>query len=197
LDAELQRPLDPWTGKRVVGDRDEIALASDPGDRGKIDQLEQRIARRFDPDHLRLGPNGRTQPRRLGHVDETHAQIGRALAHVFEQTVRPAIEIVARDDMRAGVERIEHRCHAGEPGGESESARAAFEAGDASLQRRAGRIAAARVIVALVHAGARLHVGRRRIDRRHDRAGRGVGLLPGVNRARGEPLLCRGGGFGG
>ena len=60
-----------------------------------------------------------------------------------------------------------------------------------------GRIGGARVIVALVHAGARLHVGRRRIDRRHDRAGRGVGLLPGMNRARRESLLCRGGGFGG
>jgi len=41
IEAELQRPLNPWAGKGVVGDGDEITLAGDPGDRGKIDQLEQ------------------------------------------------------------------------------------------------------------------------------------------------------------
>ena len=115
---------------------------------------------------------------------------GRALAHVLEQPVGAAVQVVACHDMRAGVERVEQRCHAGQPRCERKAARAAFEVGDARLQRGARRVARARVVVALVHAGTRLHVGRCRVDRRHDRAGRRIGFLSGVNRARREAVLA-------
>ena len=49
----------------------------------------------------------------------------------------------------------------------------------------------AAVVQALVHAGAALHVGRGGVDRRHDRAGRRVGRLPGVDHTRREALLGR------
>ena len=76
------------------------------------------------------------------------------------------------------------------PDANGEAARAGFEIGDASLQRSARRVGGTRVVVALVHAGARLHVGRRRVDRRHDRAGRRIGLLAGVDRARRESRVA-------
>ena len=197
VEAELERSLDPRAGKRIVGDRDQIALAGDLRDRGQIDQLEQGIARRLDPDHPGIGADRRAQPLRIGHVDEADAQVGRALAHVLEQPVSPAVQIVAGDDVRARVQRVDQRRHARQPRGEGEPARAVLEAGDACFQRGPRRVAGARVVVALVHAGAGLHVGRSRVNRRHDRAGRWIGLLTGVNRARGESLYRRGGGLDG
>src|SRR5207302_5646895 len=46
------------------------------------------------------------------------------------------------------------------------------------------RVCDARVVVALVLADGLLDIGRRLVDRRDDRAGRGVGLLPDVDRTR-------------
>ena len=59
-----------------------------------------------------------------------------------------------------------------------------LERGEALLERRPRRVRDARVVVALVDADRLLHEGRGLVDRRDDRAGRRVGLLPVVDRAR-------------
>ena len=57
-----------------------------------------------------------------------------------------------------------------------------LERRDLLLDRGAGRVARSRVLVALVHAHLALGERRRQRDRRHDRAGRCVGRLAGVDR---------------
>src|SRR2546426_3033931 len=78
-------------------------------------------------------------------------------------------------------EQLEDRADRRHSRGEGEAGMAALQLGEAGLERVARRIARARVVVALVSAGARLRVGRGGVDRGHHRAGMGVGLLPGVN----------------
>ena len=112
IEAELQRPLYPWTGKRIVRYRDEIVLARNLRNGRQIDELEQRIARGFHPQHFCLGSDRRAQSRRVGHVDEACAQARRALAHVLEKPIGAAVKIVACHDVRAGIECIEQRRHA-------------------------------------------------------------------------------------
>src|SRR5262249_27842325 len=73
--------------------------------------------------------------------------------------------------------------------GKGEGRATAFEIGDAALECHARRVLGAGVIVALVHAGALLDVSGGGVDRHHDGAGRRVGLLPGVDAARGEVEL--------
>ena len=105
-------------------------------------------------------------------IDEGEIEIGGAAAHSFEKPECSAVKIVARDNVRAAVEGIKRGRHRREPGGKSPAARAAFQIGDASFVSEPRRIDRARVIVAFVFPGTFLHVGRRRVNRRHDRAGR-------------------------
>ena len=70
-------------------------LARDRGDRREVDQLEQRVGRRFDPDHPRVGPDRGLELRALAQVDEGELEPGRAPAHALEQPVRAAVEVVA------------------------------------------------------------------------------------------------------
>lgn len=88
--------------------------------------------------------------------------------------------------MAAGVEQLEHRARRSKAGRERVALAAAFEIGDAAFVGHARGILRARVFVALVHARTRLHVGRGRVDRRHDCAGRGIGMLAGVDGAGAE-----------
>ena len=100
-----------------------------------------------------------------------------------------AVKIVADHDVRAAVQRVERGCHRRQTGGECPAARAAFQIGDATFVGEPRRIDRARVIVAFVLAGTFLDVGRRGVNRRHDRAGRRIRFLAGVNRAGGKLLL--------
>ena len=75
------------------------------------------------------------------------------------------------------------------PLSEGEAVAPPLERGDVALERLAGGILAARVLVALVLAEPVLHVGGGEVDRRHDRAGERLGPLAGVDGPRGEPGL--------
>ena len=78
---------------------------------------------------------------------------------------------------------------AASPEANAQSARAAFQIGDAFFVSQPGRIDRARVIVAFVLARTFLHICRRCVNRRHDRAGGRIGFLAGVNRAGGKLVL--------
>ena len=50
----FDRTLNPRARKRVVGYGDDVVLARNFRDRFQIDQLQERITRRLDPDHARV-----------------------------------------------------------------------------------------------------------------------------------------------
>ena len=159
--------------KVLSATRDDAARAADLGDRAQVGQPQQRVGRRLDPDQLAC--RAAAPPRRpRGSVRSTKLKRWPALRlrTALEQAEGAAVDVVARDDVRAGVEQLEHGRDRGQAGGEREGLRAAFEVGDAALERPARRVVRAAVVEALVHARALLHVGRGRVDRRHDRAGR-------------------------
>jgi hypothetical protein len=164
-------------------------LSAPPGDRGdtlEIDELEQRIGRRLDPDQPGVGPDRRFDRFRVGEIEIAHLEPHRALAHPLEQAARAAVEVIDRDDVRAVVEAFERGRNGRKAGREGESHTAAFEIGDAALERHARGILGARVVVALVHARTLLHVSGRGVNRHHDGAGGRIGLLSGVDAAGGE-----------
>src|SRR5690606_3594430 len=83
--------------------------------------------------------------------------------------------------MAAGVEQLQHGAGGREAGGEGEATGAVLQPRRAALVGEARGVMAARVLKALVLAGARLRIGGGGVDRRHDRAGAGVGGLAGVD----------------
>ena len=184
--AVFERPLQHRRTKRIVDDEDQAMLAREGADFGEVDQGQHRIGRRLGPDHARVRLQRRLQRGLIVEVEESEIESRAASAHALEQAIGAAVEIVHRDHMAARIEQIEHRARRGEARAERIAARAAFEIGNAALVGHARRILRAAVFVAFVHAGAGLDIGRGRVDRRHDRAGRGVRGLTGMDGARAE-----------
>src|SRR5690606_25337414 len=121
--------------------------------------------------------------------DEAEVQAGAAPAHPLEQAEGAAVDVVHADDVAAAVQRVQHGGGGGKAAGEGEAAAAAFQGGDAALVGEAGRVVAAAVLEALVHARAGLHVGRGGVDRRHHRARARVGGLAGVDGPGAQAVL--------
>jgi hypothetical protein len=80
----------------------------------EVDQLQQRIGRRFDPEQARLRPDRRLHLREVAEIDEPERETGRALAYALEQAVGAAVEIVHAQHVGAAVEEIENRRRAGQ-----------------------------------------------------------------------------------
>src|SRR5690606_25143869 len=118
---------------------------------------------------------------------------------LVEQAEGAAVEIVAREHVVAGRERVEERRLGAEAAREGEAVRAPLERGEARLERVARRVAAAGVLEALVLAGRLLGEAARAHDRGHDGAAGGIGRLAGVDRegVEAERAAVRGGLHGG
>lgn len=156
-------------------------LTVDGCHRLQVRQLQQRVRRGLHPHHACLRLDGTAQRRWIGQVDKRDLVAGAAATHALEQPEAAAIEVVGRNDVRAGVEQLQHRRHRGQTGGERIAACAPFEHGNAALKGFAGRVLRARVLVAGVHARALLPVGRGGVDRRYHGTGGRIRLLPAVN----------------
>ena len=194
--AVFQRALQHRRAERVVDHQDQAVLLRKCGHLGQIDQLEHRVGRRFGPDH----PGFRLQRCLHGfgiiQVDKAEIETGRAPAHFLEQAVGAAIEVVHCDDVAARIQQIQHRGGCRQTGGEGEAGDTALQVRHAALVSHAGRVLAARIFIALVLAGTALHIGGGGVDRRHDGAGAGIGLLAGMYGAGTQAVrLALAGGF--
>ena len=108
---------------------------------------------------------------------------------ILKKSKRSAVKIVANNDVRTTFEQIENRRLGRESGSDRNAARSALEISNAFFISEPGRINRPRVVVAFVLARTFLDVSRCSVNRRHDRAGRWIGLLSGVDRAGCERVL--------
>src|SRR3954451_19902295 len=90
--------------------------------------------------------------------------------------------------MVARIERAQDGIFGSKPARERKTMARAFQRGDLGLQHGTRRVRASRVLVPAVLAYGVLRERGRETDRRHHRAGTGVGILPGVNGPRLEPV---------
>ena len=84
IKPRFNRSLDPWSSERIIANGNQFPFACDFRDRFKIDQLEQRIARRFDPNHTRVWLDSVLEIFRVGQIDIGKIKVGRAPAHAIE-----------------------------------------------------------------------------------------------------------------
>src|SRR5260370_42094322 len=115
--ARLDWPLNPRSGKRVIGNRDDFAFARSFRDFVEIDDFKQRIARSFDPNHARVWLDCVCEPVRIGEIDISEVEIRRATSDFLEKPERAAIEIVADDDVRTTIEQVKGGGHRGQSRG--------------------------------------------------------------------------------
>ena len=152
------------------------------GRRAQVREAHERVGRRLDVHHARLGAHRVGDALRVARVDvrEGDAQMREELV---EEAERAAVDVLAADHVIAGAAELHDRVEAAHPAREREAVARPFERGDVPLQRLPRGILAPGVLVALVLTQRVLDVGRRLVDRRHDGAGRRIGLLAGVDRA--------------
>ena len=178
--AVVERRLKDGRHEGVVHHHERTGRVGNLSECGDIDQLQHGIGRRLEPEHLRVGPQ--VLPKRGGVREvsegELHAEAGE---HLGEEPVGAAVEVVAGHHMVAGAEEVEDGVGGRAARGKGDAMLAVLDRSDAGLKRVTGRVLRPRVLVALVDAGARLHIGRGLEDGRHNGAGGGVGLLAGVD----------------
>ncbi len=192
VETQLQRALDPWAGKGVIGDTDNASRAADAGNGSQVNQAQQGIARGLDQDHFCVVLQRRFEGTEVGQVDEAEAMPGAALTDLVEQAKGTAVQVVARHHMGISVEQFQYRGKARQPGGKGKRAGAAFKVGDAALQGKTCRVMRAAIVKAFVHAGALLQISGVGVDRRHQRAGGRVRRLPGMDHPCSEGAGCAG-----
>ena len=188
--AQREGPLQGRRGEGVVHDQRDLPRPDQIGGGTDVDQPEERVGRRLEPDHARAPGERPFEMRGIAQVDEARLDAERA-QDLLEEPVRAAVHVVAADDVVAGTERVEEGRRRRTAAREGEGAGAALEGGQARLERRARRVAAARVVEAQGLPRLRLREGRRQDDRLHHRAADRIGLLPGVHGQRLERRRVR------
>src|SRR5436309_2884600 len=96
------------------------------GDGFDVDDAEERIAWRLDPDQSRRRPKGAFDAAEVRHVGEGDVELPRA-EDVAHELRRPEVRVVGSDDVSAGLERLQHCCRRGGPGGEARGGNTALE----------------------------------------------------------------------
>ena len=157
-------------------------------DRGDVRDAQQRVGRRLAPDD----PGGRPQ-RRAQRVDvrEVHRRVldPPRCEDLVDEPERAAVGVVRDDEVVAGAhQHAQEDVARSHTRAERPAVPAALERGQAFLQRGAGGVRAARVLVPARAraADAVLDEGGRQVQGGDHRARGGVGVLPGVDRVRGE-----------
>ena len=188
--TELERVLEGRRGERVVDDEvrwNGARLLGSPADRqgGSCDvgQLEVRVGRRLEPE----------EPRSRGQLLPEDVRTGRQVGvsrlpcparpmDPLQVAIRPAVDIVADDDLLAARRELGDRSGRGGTARERDSVGSFLEHRHGPLEAVAGRIDASRVVVAATRTiDAVLGVGRGLVDRGRDGAGDLVGLGAGVD----------------
>ena len=145
--AEREGPLQGRRGEGVVHDERDAPRPDQIGGGTDVHQPEERVGRRLEPDHPRVGGERPFEVRGIAQVDEARLDSERA-QDGFEEAIRAAVHVVAAHHVVAGTERVEEGRRRGTSAGEGEAGGAALQGGEARLERRARRVAAARVVEA-------------------------------------------------
>src|SRR5271165_4527816 len=94
VEAMFQRTLNVRTGEGVIGGGPDAAGLRERCNALEIDELEERIGRRFDPEQAGAWPDGRfDRGGRLGEIEIAHLEPRRSPANALEQPPRPPVEV--------------------------------------------------------------------------------------------------------
>ncbi len=144
--AERDWPLPRWRQERVVDEHQRARCMRLLSECANVDDPQQRIAGRLDPDQLRTKRERRCKGAVVGLIDELHAHDA-ALRQVAEQAIRPAVTVVRRYQQVVCREELHDKVNSRHAGGRNDSPSPAFERCKRFGERIARRVAGTRVVV--------------------------------------------------
>ena len=197
---QRQRLLQVGGRERVIHGQQRAGRFGDGRHARDVNDVEQRVGGRFDPDELGIGRDFGLHRRQVAHRHEVALDAQRRV-HLGHDAVGAAVEVVGRDDLIAGFQQAQHAVDGRHAGGEGQAVLAIIQRRQGVLELGAGGVVGARVLVALVVARRALGVGRGLVDGRHDGPGFGVRVHAGVDGFGGKfhktTKVPAGGGSGG
>jgi hypothetical protein len=179
--AEVERLLEIRRGEGVVDGHERAGRMGRLGGAADVDDVQQRVRRRLDPDEAGVVAEvrGEALVELLGR--DVGELVALRLVDLRGHPVDAAVDVGDQHDALARVDQVQERRRCAEAGRERDPVLGALEACERLLERDARRVRGARVVVALVDADRLLDVGGGLVDRRDDRAGCRVRILPGMD----------------
>jgi hypothetical protein len=172
-----------WRSKRIVDHQQGAAIVGRGGDTSDIDDLQERVGRRLDPDQLRGMRNCRRESLRRGILGVARDEAP-GLEHTLEQAECAAVEVGGRDHFVAGPQGRQHGRGRRQTRRESQGSLAPLQGRQARFEGRSCGVSAPGILITLVPARCFLSEGGGRVDRDHGRPGRRVCILAGVDGPR-------------
>ena len=183
--AQLQRTLEVRAGEGVVDDHERTGRVGRVDHGGDVDDAQQRVGGRLQPDQARRGAQGAGHGGRVRRVDVVDLH-PKARQQTVKEAGGAAIQVVVRHDMVAALQQVGDGRFGAHARAEGQPVVAALQRRHALLQRGPRGVAGARVFVALVLPHALLGEGRGLVDWHRDGAGCRLRLLAHVDGAGGE-----------
>ena len=194
--SKLEWLLEIGRGKRVIHSQEGAGPVSQVGKGGNIEDLQERIGRRFNPDkaHRRSDDAGKTG--RAGIFGVACHQAPR-FEDALQQPIGAAVQISGTGHLVSRFEEREHGRGRCQSGCEGQATFTAFQRGKTVFQGGSCRVAGARVFVALVLARCFLGEGGSGVNGQDGCPGGRIGFLAGVDGSCCEtvhdalPLVCK------
>src|SRR5450759_3146200 len=175
--AEFDRALEIRRHESVVGDDFDAVPVAEFADGTEVAELHQRVGRRLQKHQPGVLLDCAFNVVDVGCIDVGECE-SKVCEDVIEQARRPAVEIMAGDNVVAGFEHRSDGVDRRHATGEHARCRSAFERREVGLQPVAGRIRYARIFITFVFANFFLDVGRSRVDWDSDGPATGAVTVP-------------------
>src|SRR4029453_6745927 len=93
IEAGFDGPLNPGSGKRVIGNRNDFAFPCSLRDFFEVDDFKQRVARRFYPNQGSVRLDCACEQAGIGEIDVGEVEICRPTPYFLEEPERAAVKI--------------------------------------------------------------------------------------------------------
>lgn len=146
--AELQGKLAVGGHEGVVDDDQKLVLVSDGSELLDIYNLQQRVGRSLNPEHLGVGLNRGLQERIVGQIKEGERDAV-SRGHLGEVAVGSSIQVVHGNDVVSRAEDGSNGRSGRRTAGKSNSPLTLLQSGNIVLKRQTGRVSSSGILISL------------------------------------------------
>ena len=179
--TKLQRTLKIGAGKGVIDGEEEIAPAGKRTEGGEIDQLEQRVARRLNPDQPGCGVDSLFDAGDVAGINIADINAPRT-QDALKDPIGASVGVVAGEDLVAGLKHLQRGDGGGVAGAEGEAVLAVLQEGERGFESLTRGVPGTRILEAFAELADGVLLERRcLVDRHADGASARIGRLAVVD----------------
>lgn len=158
--------LEVWRHKGVVDDYQDlrVGLLGGLDDCSDVDDFEERVGWRLEPDHLSVRLDGSIEILDLGEIDKVDLEPVVRDRDFADVSLGASVDVIGANDVISDLEEIDDSGGSGESGREHLAVLGVFESSQVLLEHVTSRVSGTGVVVSLGLSGLVLLVGGRETD---------------------------------